>query len=115
MEGRERRSNFCVVDVRDVCDAHIAAMERPEAKGRHIVSSKSGLQPSYCAKVLKEAFPTLPIDVEGHKQFDEKVPQEIFDASKAERELGIKFRPVEQSLIDMAKSLLEFGIVEAKL
>jgi nucleoside-diphosphate-sugar epimerase len=28
MEGRERRSNFCVVDVRDVCEAHIAAMER---------------------------------------------------------------------------------------
>jgi hypothetical protein len=73
------------------------------------------LQPSHCAKVLKDAFPSLPIDVEAHKQFDEKVPQDLFDASKAERELGIKFRSVEQSLIDMAKALVEFGIVEAKL
>ena len=40
---------------------------------------------------------------------------EVFDNSKVQRELGLKFTEIDVSLRDMAKALLEFGIVQAKL
>lgn len=115
MEGRHRKSNFAVVDVRDIAAAHVLAMEKPDAKGRYIVSSRRGLQPGTCAEIIKNAFPQLPINVEEHKSFDEKDPQDIFDTAKVQTELGLKLTNIEQSLVDMAKSLLDLGIVKAKL
>lgn len=108
LEGTKRFLRTCVVDVRDVALAHILAIENPKAQGRYILGTRRPVQPSFVAQTLKDAFPALPIDVAEHKKHDypQNPPDEVYDTSKAEKELGIKLRPVEDSLIDMAKALL---------
>jgi len=36
------------------------------------------------------------------------------DSSKAQRELGMEFIPLDQSLIEMSESLIDFGVVEKR-
>jgi hypothetical protein len=52
-------------------------------------------------------------------QFTDDVNDRSFDFSvnnsKAERELGISLRPLQETVLDMAASMLQLGIAEPKL
>jgi nucleoside-diphosphate-sugar epimerase len=114
LEGEVKGIRFTLTDVRDVALAHIRAAERPEATGRHLVSSKAAVNPSTSASIVAKAFPAYNINVESFKQFDLPTVDEI-DSSKVKRELGVELTPIEQSLVDMAASLIKLGIVPSKL
>jgi nucleoside-diphosphate-sugar epimerase len=114
-EGGVAASAFGSVDVRDVALAHIRAFERPEAKGRFILSSEKGVSRLSFCKVLKQEFPKLPIpEIETGelKYVGGNVINGKYSHAKAEKDLGIVFTPYEKSIVEMAKKMIELGIVD---
>lgn len=123
------RLGFSLVDVRDVAAAHVAAMETPAAAGERFIASADFLWFSEAADVLRAAFPA----------YDRKIPkrgvpdwalklmavfQPIYQqtvtelgrtrrasGAKAERVLGVKFRPAKDALIASAQSLIDLKVI----
>lgn len=96
------------VDVRDVAAIHVKAATSPEASGNRFIACGS---PSYnyrmITNIIKKSFPEYrsvlpPDDVEGG---DFPADQGFSaDTSFSERVLGIKFMPLENSIVDTVKS-----------
>jgi len=103
-----------VVDVRDVALAHIACIEKPNAKGRFILSSEKAHARLELVEILRKYYPDWPLP---DKEIGEVVYQGgnvikgKYSNEKARKELGIQFTPVETSLADMTKKLIEMGII----
>ena len=119
---------FPVVDVRDVATAHIKAAMKPDANGRHILFSASASLMEI-AKYIGEAVPgkvklplfqapkfliwlVAPIFGITRKFVSMNVGYPIeFDNSRAKQELGISFMPVEQSVKDHARQIIDDGLI----
>jgi len=122
---------YPMVDIRDVVDSHIAALENPSANGRYICS-KETLSILDMAKMLREQYPEYSLPAH-------EVPKAVMyagawflgrtwhyirhnvgirmevDNSRIRTELGIQFaRPFKQTLVDMVERLIEFGLIERK-
>jgi nucleoside-diphosphate-sugar epimerase len=120
-----------VVDVRDVAEAYFRAGFYPHASGRHIISARpmSLLQMgTILRKVFGDSYPFpqkempkwlvwLMAPAVGVKRkmvsrnmgFSWKV-----DNKKAIRELGMAYRPVEESVTDFFSQMTEAGIIRPK-
>jgi dihydroflavonol-4-reductase len=118
------RIGFSVVDVRDVADLQIRAMTAPEAGGERFIAVarfqwmadvaavlRERLGPAG-AKVPKRALPDFAVRAIGifdpsvrsiASQLGEKVE---LSSAKAESTLGWLPRPVEETIVDCAQSLL---------
>ncbi|MEU3983745.1 aldehyde reductase [Streptomyces sp. NPDC026672] len=116
------------VDVRDVADLHLRAMTDPAAAGeRWLASAGPSLRMVEVARILRARLgdraakaPTreLPLPIarllsrfNPHLRLIRPQLGQDFDATgaKAERLLGWKARPVEDSIADTAESLLAYG------
>ncbi len=115
---------FGLVDVRDVAAAHVAALQ-PAARGRYLLCS-GGRWLTEIAAQLQTDFPsrriataTLPtpllyaaalfhprLSLRGVRDSVGLRPQ--YDSTRAQRELGLQFRPLDQTVRDTAQSLLSF-------
>ena len=119
-----------VIDVRDVATAHIAAMENSNANGkRYILSNRTVHLREYSLIIGNEFRP------QGYKITSKDLPKAVvwvgkfFSATMKElyvtlgknieysnermvSELGIRPRPVEESIIDTCYSLIDFGIAK---
>jgi len=118
---------FPFVDVRDVVDLHIRAMTMPEAKGERFIASTQFLWMSEIAAILREGLgpraPKVPtrtvpsIVIRLMSVFDRSLRRVTpnlgrrrqFSSAKAQRVLGWSPRPVEQSVLDCAESLIAKG------
>ncbi|MFG2944284.1 NAD-dependent epimerase/dehydratase family protein [Streptomyces adustus] len=110
--------SFTTADVRDVADAHIAAAERPGAKGRYIVAAETmtsfhemsriirarhprGLRlprtalPHWPVRILGPAFGLTQDYIRKHLGIRFRV-----DNSRSVHELGIVYRPIEETLLE---------------
>eukprot|EP00933_Yihiella_yeosuensis_P036796 TRINITY_DN3059_c0_g1_i2.p1 TRINITY_DN3059_c0_g1~~TRINITY_DN3059_c0_g1_i2.p1 ORF type:complete len:358 (-),score=65.12 TRINITY_DN3059_c0_g1_i2:410-1483(-) len=133
---------FCsFVDVRDVAKAHVEAMIRPAAGGRRFLLVATDPMntvdlgpvaeeacPEYVTKAVAK-YPTFTvtllsalsrIPLVGHLVMSEFqrlcLEQPIqFSNAAAQEVLGIKFRPLEETVRDSARSMVEGGYVKAKL
>ena len=117
------------VDVRDLAEAHYQAAIRPEASGRHIVSNKTItfleladlLRPEYGDKYplptrnLPKFMVWLMAPLSG---FSRKfVSRNIgypwqADNSKSKKELGVKYRPMKETINDFFGQMVENGTFE---
>ncbi|HET6998969.1 MAG TPA: NAD-dependent epimerase/dehydratase family protein [Solirubrobacterales bacterium] len=117
------RIGFSIVDVRDVADLHIRAMTDPAAAGERFISVarfqwmaeiaavlRDRLGPA-AAKVPKRKLPDLAVRAMGvadpsvrsvARQLGQKVEM---SSQKAESTLGWSPRPVEETIVDCARSL----------
>ncbi len=117
------RIGFSVVDVRDVADLQIRAMTAPEAGGERFIAVarfqwmadiaavlRERLGPA-AAKVPKRRIPDFAVRAMGifdpsvrsvASQLGEKVEM---SSAKAESTLGWLPRPVEETIVDCARSL----------
>jgi len=124
---------LALVDVEDVARAHVMAMTNKESDGERILLTA---QPSFwfldVAKVLGREFreqgywvPRLQvsnifvwlysfIDTETRQILGRLGRRVRFDNNKAKRLLGMEFTNPEKSLIEMAHSLVERGILPRK-
>jgi dihydroflavonol-4-reductase len=126
--------SWCFVDVRDVADAHVLAMENPYANGRYICASET-LTMKEVVKVLGEAgygagyrLPRLDLTSPlanaavwlmsytrpaGTGSFVRtNLGRAIrFDSSRIRQDLGVEFRPVRESVLATAEDLIRQGHV----
>jgi len=112
-EGKSDASCFGCVDVRDVAEAHVRAVENKDAKGRYLVSSEEAIPNIELAKYLVASgqFTEYPIPTKN----DFPPPTILkYSRAKAEKELGIKFTPISTTMVDMAQAMIQLGIVEKK-
>lgn len=94
-----------MVDVRDVAEAHLRAGFVPEAKGRHIVYAEA-LSMGDLAEILRAEFGN-----------DYKLPREgatpqpdilwRADNGKSRRDLGVRYRAVDQGVMEMFQQLAD--------
>lgn len=117
------KGTHAIIDVRDAAKAHILAGFTPTASGRHITAAES--KPLLdVAKVLRKHYPKYPLPkgtipkplgwLMGPqfgltrkyvaKNFGHDI---IFDNSYIKKDLGIKFTPFEQTVLDHFEQLLK--------
>jgi nucleoside-diphosphate-sugar epimerase len=120
---------WAIVDVRDVARAHRLAMETPAAAGNRYIVAGDHVWMRECAQTLAEVFAPLGYKVPTGRlpywlmwvvgRFDKTVRMALgyvglrqqVSHEKARRDLGWTPRPVRDTLVDMARSLIEQGIV----
>jgi len=123
---------FAPVDVRDVALAHRLAMERPEAAGNRYICAGEHVWVQDMAKVLAAEFNPRGYRVPTGRlpywlmwiiaRFDKAVRlalgyvgrKEMVSSAKAQRELGWTMRPIEQTIVDTARTMIEHGVVPAR-
>ena len=115
---------FSVVDVRDVADLHIRAMLAPEAGGERFIAVNEFLWMGEVARVLREQLgdgaakvpkrgvPDIVVRALGLfdpsiRSFTGDLGKKIaISSEKARTALGWQPRPVEQTIVDTARSLI---------
>jgi nucleoside-diphosphate-sugar epimerase len=123
-----------VVDVRDVALAHVRALHNPAAAGQRflLAAGERSILMTEVADLLTKTYKPLgyklPSFHAGYKMLwfvsffdnqvamildDVKCPKQ-FNSSKATKVLGINFISWEEATLEMAKSLIKFGIVPEK-
>jgi dihydroflavonol-4-reductase len=122
------KMGFAPVDVRDVATAHRLAMEAPGAAGNRYIIAGENMWMRDIAAVLAEEFnplgyrvPTgsLPTSLlRVMSLFDSSIKpalsfvdrRELVSSDKARRELGWTTRPVRDTILDTARSLIDLGL-----
>ncbi|MBI1307042.1 MAG: NAD-dependent epimerase/dehydratase family protein [Bacteroidetes bacterium] len=120
-----------IVDVRDLADAHFAAGFNPDANGRNIICGHNSSMLEM-AKILHKEFGNT------HAVPNRAVPKWLLmmvgpmvnkvitrrfvknnvnrewkaDNSKSKRELGMKYRPLEETLHDSFHALIDGGVLK---
>jgi dihydroflavonol-4-reductase len=121
------------VDVRDVAETHLRALDHPQAGGRYICASGNMNMADLVALIRRLGYPgklpslrldgaagTALMKLASHAQpagvgsylrtHLGRVPR--FDNSKARRELGSTFRPVSASIADTLSDLARWGHIK---
>ena len=125
---------FGIVDVRDVADLHVRALKAPNMAGERFIASGRFMKLREIADLLRTELGHEP-GQSAHKVTTRNVPDWLVriaahfnplakavvgelgnvrnqDASHAKAVLGWVTRPVEQSILDSARSLVSLGIVK---
>jgi dihydroflavonol-4-reductase len=121
---------FGIVDVRDVADLHVRALNAPGMANERFIASGGFYKMADVGRILREQMgaevgkvPTRKLPdflVRMLALFDPAVRQVTgelgkirnMDASHARAVLGWATRPAEESIVDTARSLIDLGIVK---
>ena len=120
-------NGFSIIDVRDVAEMHVAALESPEAIGQRYLATAEYMPFPAVADVLREAYPAhrvtarivpdwiirmLAVFGGPTRQIINDIGNEkVFDGSKGERLLGRSYIPARQSILDTAEAALKLGLI----
>ena len=125
------RIKFDLVDVRDVSWMHLAAMTTPEAVGKRFLCVAGGMWLGEIAGILSDHFrprgyriPRIQfpdwfiriyalIDASARLVAGDVGKNPSFDISQTQEVLGWVPRPLEETIIEMGESLIEFGVVKS--
>ncbi len=123
------RLGFNIVDVRDVADLHIRAMTAPEAAGQRFIAAGEFAWMADLAAILRARLGAGAAKVPTRKApdlllrlvalFDRDLQsvtpglgrRHTFTSAKAQAVLGWRPRPLEESVMDCAQSLIAAGAV----
>jgi len=126
------RLSFPVVDVRDVALAHYRALLSPESNGKRYILTTGCLWVEEILTPLRDEFSNKGYKIVSKKigkcpmtlasWFDPSVKMILphvglcyrIDNSRSKKELGLEYRPVKETVVDMAYKLIEIGIVPKK-
>jgi len=100
------------ISVHDVAEAHIAAAEKKEAAGnRYLVSSPGSFTREDLNKILIQSgeFKKFPLD---KNEFLSPKRTFLFDNTKVQKELGIVLSSIPETVVAMAKALIDLKIVK---
>ncbi|TQB75868.1 hypothetical protein MPDQ_001469 [Monascus purpureus] len=102
-------SFWSCVDVRDVAQAHVRAFEVPEAGGQRFFVCMGNYSNQQVVDILREKIPELRDRVPVGKPGSGFGGVELYtpDMSKSIRVLGLKYRDLDQTIVDAARSFLE--------
>lgn len=123
------RLGFCFVDVRDVADLHLRAMTAPEAAGQRFIAAGDFAWMADVAAILRAHLGDAAAKVPTRRVpdlvlrlaalFDRSVAavaprlgeKRTFVSTKAQTLLGWRPRPLEETVLDCARSLIASGAV----
>lgn len=122
---------FGIVDVRDVAQAHINAGYTPAASGRHIAVSDTlsmlamgkllmkhfGKRYNFPRRELPKFMVWLggPMNGISRKFVSTNVGYPLkFDNSYTRKDLGLEFRPLEQTLVEHFQQMIDDGVIRDK-
>lgn len=121
------RLGFNIVDVRDVADLHVRCMTAPEAAGQRFIAAGRYAWMSEIAKLLRDALGKDAAKVPTRRApdfvlriaslFDRELgavtpglgKRHDYSSSKAQSVLGWRPRPLQETVIDCARSLIAVG------
>jgi len=122
---------FAIVDTRDCADLHVRCLETPGLAGERFIASGRFMKVLEMAQVLRERLPPeqtrktprrpmpnwmvglLSLVNPGVRSIRAEVGKtRNVDFSHAKERLGWETRPVEESIVDCAKSLIAHGVVK---
>jgi dihydroflavonol-4-reductase len=123
------KNGFSIVDVRDVADMHIAALEKPESIGKRYLATAEYVPFPKVAEIVQDLYPNYRL-LRRHvpdwimflmarfggpvRQIINDIGREtVFDGRKGERLMGHNYIPVRQSLSDTAESAFRLGLINA--
>ncbi|MGN6683003.1 MAG: NAD-dependent epimerase/dehydratase family protein [Devosia sp.] len=120
------KNGFSIIDVRDVADMHVAALEKPEAIGQRYLATAEYMPFPKVGEVLREAYPDQKITARivpdwiirllayfggPIRQIINDIGNEkVFDGAKGERLMGHPYIPAKQTIIDTAESVKALGL-----
>ncbi|CAG8044721.1 unnamed protein product [Penicillium nalgiovense] len=102
--------NFLWVDVRDVALAHVRAIEVPEAGRERFFVVAGFFSNKELADIVRETHPKLESKLppaDSPSDFPENIYE--IDNNKSQKILGLKYRPLKQTVSDTIDSLLAVG------
>jgi nucleoside-diphosphate-sugar epimerase len=123
------RIGFSFVDVRDVADLHLRAMTAPEAAGQRFIAAGEFAWTAEVAALLRANLGSAARKVPTRRvpdfvlrlaaPFDRTLSAVMprlgrrrdFSSSKAEKLLGWRPRPLQETVVDCARSLIAVGAV----
>ena len=124
------RLGFNIVDVRDVADLHLRAMTAPDAAGQRLIAAgawawmtdladllRARLAPEDARRVPTRKVPDFVVRLVGlvDRDLGSVVPdlgrKHDFSSAKAQSMLGWKPRPLDETILDCARSLIAEGAV----
>ena len=119
-------NGYSIVDVRDVADMHVAALEKPESIGQRYLATAEYMPFPTIADVLREAYPDRKINKRlvpdwiirivasfggpARQIINDIGNEKIFDGSKGKALLGHRYIPAKQSIIETAESVDRLGL-----
>lgn len=122
---------FAVVDVRDVAEGHLRAGLMPEAEGRYVLVGET-LSLIEMANVLRARFgdgfalPRRTVPRRATVMYAPRIgiPHAVakrnvgyplkFDNRRARLDLGLRFRPAAESVVEHFQQLLDDGVIRAR-
>jgi len=105
------RHRFGIVDVRDVADAHIRAMNTPAAAGKRFIVVSDHPTMSYLelADILRRRFGPLAAKAPTEEAPGDDLPRQVIHNDRAKNELGWRPRPLETTIVDTVENLRARG------
>ena len=104
-----------MADVRDCAAAHIAAAETAGAANkRFLISTGRAVTRARVLELLRDKYPQYVI-ADGGVPPDPAGLRRVLCGKNVEPILGLQLRDPEESLLDMAETMLKFGVVRPKL
>jgi len=120
-------NGFSIIDVRDVAELHVAALEKPETAGQRYLATSDYTPFPKVADILREAYPDWNITIKRVPDWIIKLVarfggparqiindignEKIFDGSKAEALLGRKLISARDAILATAESVIRLGLV----
>jgi nucleoside-diphosphate-sugar epimerase len=107
---------FLWVDVRDVAAAHVAAMEKPDAANKRFFTLAGYFSNREIVDIIRKHFPQykdLPTDSTPGGDYPEGYTKKApwgYDNKRSIEILGLKYRNLEESIVDAVKSLQPLGL-----
>ena len=107
------RQRFGIADVRDVADAHRAAMRTPEAAGKRYLVLADGPTISWLAvaRVLRARFGSLFDKAPTEEVPGDDLPPLVIHNERAKRELGLTYRTAETTIVETVESMRQLGML----
>lgn len=121
------RLGFPQVDVRDIAEMHLRALERPQTAGRRYIGSGGSLTLVEMARIIKAEYPTRRIPTREAPYVVMRLMAlvdpavravlpmlgkvERVSVAAAERDLGMSFVPAREALLASARWLVDNGRV----
>lgn len=107
------RQRFGIADVRDVADAHRAAMATPGAAGKRYLLLADGPTTTFLevAQVLRAHLGELAARVPTEEAPGDELPPLIIHNERAKAELGFTPRPTETTIVETAESMRDLGML----
>ncbi|KAK4085970.1 hypothetical protein Purlil1_9711 [Purpureocillium lilacinum] len=103
-------SFWALADVQDVAEAHVRALEESAAAGQRYLIANSAYSYQQVCDIIRENFPQFhnltPKGTPGARL----PPVYKLDTSKAVHQLGMSFRPLEQTIVDTVETFLKLHL-----